>query len=747
MSPVLRPFRMTLLAAAISLCLPAFGAAQEVQTPPKADAPKADAAKADAAKADERKKITQVEVKGTLDAYDPRRDDTATKVVVSSEEITKYGDTNVLDVLKRVPGITVNSPNGRGGEIRMRGLGAGYTQILVNGERAPAGFSMDSLAPDSIERIEVLRAASAEFSTQSVAGTINIVLKRTVKNRLRELKLAAQGSRNGYGPNANLQMSDRDGAFSYSVSANAMHDRFEFESTGVERGEAPNGDTSMLRTILLPQKGQMSLLNFSPRLNWTLGQDNVLTSQTFINAHRFKNRVSTLTTTLIGPPPPYPELFNDFEADNQYLRSDLSWARKFESGAKLDLKVGVSALENDSTSQRTAATAAGAPLLNTTSLLAGRDRGVNSTGKYSRTIEKGHTFAFGWDGGVDTRDDERNEVNRVRVSGNLPLYEVSEARVKRLAVFAQDEWNITPAWSMYLGARWEGIRTRVTGNTFGQAESSSNVWSPIMQTLYKFPGKNGKGGDQLRLALTRTYKAPGVGSLTPRRQISENNSSTEPDYRGNPALKPELAFGIDAAYEHYWAEGALLSVSVSQRRINDFTRNLTFFDGERWITTPSNQDSAVTRSLEIETKFPLKALMTDAPALDLRASVNRNWSRVESVPGPDNRLDQQTPLTVNLGADYKVGALTTGGSFAFRRGGPVRVSLNQRAYVAPRRELDWYALWKFDAQRQLRLAVSNITRQDFVNENTYEDARFGSQTRSFVFPQGVRYRATYELKF
>ncbi|MFA9347892.1 TonB-dependent receptor plug domain-containing protein, partial [Escherichia coli] len=91
--------------------------------------------------------------------------------------------TNVLDVLKRVPGITVNTgANGRGGEIRMRGLGAGYTQILVNGERAPAGFSIDSLAPDSIERIEVLRAASAEFSTQSVAGTINIILKRSVKN-------------------------------------------------------------------------------------------------------------------------------------------------------------------------------------------------------------------------------------------------------------------------------------------------------------------------------------------------------------------------------------------------------------------------------------------------------------------------------------------------------------------------------------------------------------------------------------
>jgi outer membrane receptor protein involved in Fe transport len=731
---------MTALAAAVSLCLPAISAsAQDAQTPPPAKA---------APKAEPGKKMQQVEVKGTAEVYDPRRDDTASKVVINSEEITKYGDTNVMDVLKRVPGITVNSSNGRGGEIRMRGLGAGYTQILLNGERAPAGFSMDSLAPDSIERIEVLRAASAEFSTQSVAGTINIILKRAVKNRMRELKLAMQGSSNAWGPNANLQLSDRDGSFSYSVAANAAQDRFDFESWGEERGVATNGQTSMLRTIRLPQEGRFTLLNLSPRLNWTLGQDSVLTSQSFINANRFKNRFSQVTTTLVGSPPPYADLLNQVENEADSLRSDLSWARKFESGAKLDLKLGFFAGATESVSRRTASSTSGVPLLDTNTVLKGRDLNGNTTGKYSRTIEKGHTFAFGWDGGVDTRDDERNERSAIRVTGSIPPFEESEARVKRLAVFAQDEWNITPAWSMYLGARWEGIRTEVTGNTFGEAKASSSVWSPIMQTLYKIPGKDGKkGGDQLRFALTRTYKAPNVGSLTPRRQVSENNSSTEPDYRGNPNLKPELAFGIDAAYEHYWAEGALLSVSVSSRRISDFTRNLVFFDGERWISTPSNQDSATTRSLEIETKFPLKAVMQDAPAVDLRASVNRNWSQVESVPGPYNRLDQQTPLTLNLGADYKLGALTTGGSFVYRRGGPVRVSLNQRAYVAPRRELDVYALWKFDAQRQLRFAIGNMLHQDFINENTYEDARFGSQTRRFTYPQGVRFRATYELKF
>src|SRR5206468_1876679 len=148
------------------------------------------------------------------------RDDTASKIVVSNAEIVKYGDTNVLDVLKRVPGVTVSS-SGRGGEVRMRGLGAGYTQVLINGERAPAGFDISSLAPDVIERIEVLRAASAEFSTQSIAGTINIVLKKAVKAGQRELKVGYVAGNGMPGENANLQLSDKAGPLAWSFAMNA----------------------------------------------------------------------------------------------------------------------------------------------------------------------------------------------------------------------------------------------------------------------------------------------------------------------------------------------------------------------------------------------------------------------------------------------------------------------------------------------------------------------------------------------
>ncbi len=304
----------------------------------------------------------------------------------------------------------------------------------------------------------------------------------------------------------------------------------------------------------------------------------------------------------------------------------------------------------------------------------------------------------------------------------------------RLALYAQDEWNLTPRWSLYLGARWEGIRTTTTGNTFNTGRSSSNVWSPVMQTLFKIPDTK---GDQLRFAVTRTYKAPSFQQLIPRRQTSIDNRSTDPDFAGNPDLKPELALGFDASYEHYWAEGAMFSISGSMRRIDDYTRYLVNFDGARWVAMPMNAGRATTRGLELETKFPLKALMKDAPAIDLRASVSANWSRVDGVPGPDNRLDGQTPLSANLGFDYKHSAFSTGASFAYKQGGTVRVSDRQTNFLVARRELEAYALYKFTPKQQLRLAFTNLLGQDFVNRSSYR----GTGTWTGLARQRIQGRA------
>jgi outer membrane receptor protein involved in Fe transport len=736
----MKTLHLTQIAAAVfTLCLGASARADDIEKQP------------------DPLPMQKVEVKGAAASYDARRDDTASKTVVSSEEIQKYGDTSVNDVLKRLPGITVGGAAGRsGGEIRMRGLGAGYTQILINGERAPAGFAIDSLAPDVIERIEVLRAASAEFSTQSIAGTINIVLKKALKAAQHEVKISeAKGSKFS-SPGISLQMSDKlGGGTSYSFGGNAWRYMYNRMTPSFETGADADGVPNVDRSSTWRDQGRSDGFNLSPRINWTLRNGDTLTSQSFFNLNKFASNSHSRTTTEFGEGPDYDRIDSTYSAHSGFGRTDLNWIHKLEEGAKLDLKAAVSDARNTSDSYQLAGNNGLPATLYRIVTSESSEQGFSTQGKYSRPLTFGkpsddadageHAISLGWDAGVTQRDDSRIQRD-ADLPGSTPINsdEGFSAKVTRLALYGQDEWNLTPLWSVYTGLRWEGLDTRSDGNTFDAVQQRSSVLSPLMQTLIKMPNKK----DQLRLALTRTYKAPSTSALIPRKFTSTNNSPTEPDRRGNPHLKPELALGLDASFEHYWGDGGLLSASASVRRIENYTHQGLLFEDDRWVSTAINDGRAETRGIELEAKLPMRVLVDDAPALDLRASVSRNWSRVDSVPGPDNRLDQQTPVSATLGIDYKTrdGLLSTGSSFSFRNGGLARLSGTQGGYSSVRRDLDVYALWKLDPQNNLRVAVSNLLGQDYTTESLYSDAN-GTLNRMSIASGETQLRVTVEKRF
>lgn len=764
-----RQLRLTQTAAAVlSVCF-AAGAHADIAAPAADTGDAAGAADKSVSAQAAAVPMQKVQIKGSAASYDARRDDTASKIVVGSEEIQKYGDTSVNDVLKRLPGITVGGAAGRpGGEIRMRGLGAGYTQILINGERAPAGFSIDNLAPDVIERIEVLRAASAEFSTQSIAGTINIVLKKSVKLAQHVVKVSGAKGSKFSSPSASIQLSDKRDNMSYSFGANAWRYMYNRMTPSTEHGTDAAGVPNVGRSATWQDQGRSDGFNLSPRVNWALAGGDTLTSQTFVNYNKFEsNSHGRTTVNLAGDEGPnFDRIDNTFSSHNGYGRTDLNWVHKMAEGAKLDLKLGVARNRNTGKSLQLGGNRDGSPNLYRTVESHSGENNFSTQGKYSVPLTFGaraggadeasagtaaesateHALALGWDAGLIDRDDTRIQ-RELPVPGSLPPDNNDEdfsARATRLAFYGQDEWNVTPRWSIYTGVRWEGLQTEIEGDNLERVRQRSSVLSPLFQTLIKLPNNK----DQVRVALTRTYKAPSTTNLVPRRFTSANNSRLDPDRRGNPRLKPEVALGLDASFEHYWGDGGLLSASASIRRIEDYMRQGLVQEGDRWVSTQINDGRAETRGIELEVKFPLRAVMDNAPALDLRASVSRNWSEVDSVPGPDNRLDQQVPLSATLGVDYKSpdGVLSTGSSLSFRNGGLARLSETQSSYNSVRRDLDVYALIKLDTQNSLRFAVSNLLAQDYTTETLYSDAR-GTLNRASVADGETQFRVTVERRF
>lgn len=741
----LKPLLSQLLAAGLALqlgCASFMAAAQTPATPP-APVPQSAPAKpaekpaegepAKDGKPAPKKEVIEVQATGE---YDARKDDTATKIIVNSAEIMKNGDTQVLDVLKRLPGVTVT-----GNAVRMRGLGAGYTQILVDGERPPPGFTLENLAPDLIEKIEVVRAATAEYSTQAIAGTINIVLKKKISFAQRDLRLTyAQGSF-FRSPNVNFTLSDKSGQLGYTVSGSLYRTHFEGFTDSSELTRDAAGTTLVDRQSLSRFQGNANGFNVAPRLMWSLGAGESLNLQAFMNSNRSSGGGEFDYSRALGSTVPVFSNRNSFDNNNHFGRVDLNWIKKFESGTKLDTKLGIGQFAFESRNHLLGFNAAGQMNLDRSGRNKSEETSTSWTGKISHPIIEGHDFVTGWDFNRAQRKDN-NFQKDVPIPGVLPAVtafdadERFEATVTKMAGFMQDEWNVSKAWSVYFGLRWEGIRTQSGGGQFLDSTSTSSVWSPLFQTLYKIPGRP---GEQVRFALTRTYKAPSTFSLVPRKFSVVDNRPTAPDSTGNPNLKPELATGVDAAYEKFFGQNASWSIAANIRKITGYQRTALLFQDGRWLSMPINDGDAETRSIEFDTKLPVQTLWKEGPPLDLRFNLSRNWSRVDVIPGPNNRLDAQVPLSGTFGADYRMqgGKIVAGGSLSYRRGGIVRTSETQTLLQSSKKDLDLYGLYKFDAKNQVRLTLSNVLKPPQRNDRTYADGNIttflGSEQPSRMF--------------
>jgi outer membrane receptor protein involved in Fe transport len=201
----------------------------------------------------------------------------------------------------------------------------------------------------------------------------------------------------------------------------------------------------------------------------------------------------------------------------------------------------------------------------------------------------------------------------------------------------------------------------------------------------------------------------------PRRYTVDNgNSATNPDQQGNPNLRPELSLGADIAWEHYVGKEDMVSVSAFAKRIHDITLDRVFQQNGVWVVMPDNAGVAFVRGLEFEAK-------SRRGALGGRVNVARNWSRLEAVAGPDNRIAGQPAWSGNLGLDYAAPGqpLDLGGTYSHRSGFASRQSVQLADYGGAKRQLDLYAVWKRDQRSKLRVSVSDLLHRNYVERSTY----------------------------
>ena len=676
--------------------------------------------------------LGQVEIRGNRNNdTEVRRESTASKIVIGREEIEKQGDATLGDVLKRLPGVTVQGAPGRGGAIRMRGLGGGYTQILLDGERMPPGFSVDSLTPEQVERIEILRAPTAETGAQAIAGTINIVLREGQRANPDDLKIT-RSQEHGQGSNQlnwvhNLKTEPLSGTFTLS----AMDSRRADESVTEIHSTFPLSPGDQVR--MAQSESHRQGVHANARLQWKGEQGKSLTLTPFLIYSEYAAQGRTDARRLTSP-----AITDTALIDNQsrYAAARLNgqWSQRLSADDRLEVRFGLGQSKYDQQITQTA--------VSTTALLANSldeqrftDRSTSLNGKWTRVLENGHQLVSGLEH-EGVRRVEEASAGAGDDSGNL------KASTARWAAYTQDEFKINPNWSAYAGVRYESILTE------GQVSETlkrnqSQVWTPLLHALWKpDPAKR----DQIRMSLTRSYKTPTLYNLVaPLRysrdyhpDLSLTNVPTQPDRVGNPDLRPELATGIDLGFERYLEGGGVLSANVFRRNIKDLIRYQTslqtvnWSNQTRWVSTPQNVGDAVTQGIELEAKFRLNQAWAEAWPVDIRSNVSFFHSKVKEVPGPDNRLDQQPSMTANLGADYRLRGLplTVGGNVNWNPDYDTRRSQEQFSYQGVKRVVDVYGLWRYSAATALRLTVSNLLPRHYETATTFSSGGASETART-----------------
>jgi outer membrane receptor for ferrienterochelin and colicins len=104
--------------------------------------------------------------------------------VVTAKAIENKNAANLFQALEGIPGIRVESQcqSCNFTMIRMQGLGAEHTQVLINGQPMYSGlagvYGLQQMSTVDIDKIEVVKGAgSALYGSGAIAGAINIVTK------------------------------------------------------------------------------------------------------------------------------------------------------------------------------------------------------------------------------------------------------------------------------------------------------------------------------------------------------------------------------------------------------------------------------------------------------------------------------------------------------------------------------------------------------------------------------------------
>lgn len=547
---------------------------------------------------------------------------------------TTFAPVTALDMVKRIPGFSINEGDGR------RGFGENAGNVLIDGDR-PSTKSDDiitilSRIPASqVEHIILSEQAGADTETQGQGQVVNIVRKRTAKvNGTYEANIVA-GTRYGFQPSVNASATLRRGDTSYELNLSSYSERVY----GFGPEDFKTGTGALIERRFYSGKGgydQVALggaiktklgdtkVNLNGQVRWSDGFD--------IRDGIYFNNVGTVTGSellLRGGP------VSDI---NYELGGDVEFSLLTKINTKIVVLYRSAEESNDSSIE---VTRAGQPvtLFETRSRNKPTEAVLRMQNDWSGSGR--HAIQFGAEVAYNRLDARFSVANSV--AGAVTNFPASNVLVEetRIEPFVSDVWTVGSSWKIEAGAIAEFSKLNLSGDS--AAARSFAFIKP-------------------RAIATWTINPQTTLELRAERQVAQldfNEFATSVDVTvgnqvdaGNADLVPEKTTTLSALIRHKFLERGSIQLRGEYQSVTD-TQDLvpiTLRDAAGNVTAQFDGTGNIGKSSrwngELEITLPLDWLTKPAgfSGVEVRYVGHYHGSRVTDPVTGFNRRMSNRPL-------------------------------------------------------------------------------------------------------
>jgi outer membrane receptor protein involved in Fe transport len=517
------------------------------------------------------------------------------------EYFQRFEPVSVGDMMRRVPGVTFTSDVLEYDGVQMRGLPPGFTNVLINGRRAPGGesdgsFFVDRIPAELVERVEIIRAPRADEPSDGIAGTLNVITKEGATFQGGFLRAGALINQDGgVRPSAAAAYAGTIGQTTYWLALNYQERRNPKQKVSLRfDDEAPLNagatDPEFNNTELQADTRDGTDISGNFEISSPIGADGRLRiSGLFVDTNRDEDETSVTfensTLDFDGVELQHEEIGQQTYALTADLRLPLGFA-------ELGLAAGwngyrehtvTTTYEGDNEDDYTD--------VDLDEVEAFRVRDNEYTGTASLLFGNHSPLEFKL--GVDLLHKTRDGLNDGDfLSGEFSISE------DRYAPYARFTWRATDQLTIDTGLRYEITRRDVDGGPLS-ASVNNETLNPSLHVRYA-PTRL----DQFRLSVARTVRRPNYDEISP---LEQDEAPGDDDTTiGNPALRNQTAWGVDLGYERRLPGNGVFGVNFFYRDITDLIELVAIGNaGAGQLFTPRNIGDGELWGVEFDLSTPL----------------------------------------------------------------------------------------------------------------------------------------------